>query len=738
MKIDFDQRTTPELLAVDETLLTTQNGYLGVRGCFEEDTPYKSHRGTYLNGVYDTTPIHYEENAFGFPQTSETILNLPDAQTIKIFVDCEPIDLKSAKILDLKRAFDTKKGIVTRSVLYETKQGFQLWFHTKRLAHLKYLPLFMIDMTIESVNYEGSLDIGSVIETRVTNLIDNEDMRLGHHTLQPIVESMGFEDQIGIVKAKTSQSQIDLITLMHHSDSFDLRADDSMLIAEKTIDLNKGMSYRFQKKVVYLHSLETQDLKEETTQWKTLLNTLSYEELYETQTQAIDQLNPYMDITIDANTPSLNESIQYALYQLYTSGAYSQHVNIPAKGLTGEGYQGHTFWDTEIYMMPFFMQMSQENAKHLLLNRFNQLGQAKHEANLLGAKEGVKFAWRTITGRESSAYFLASTAQYHINSDIAYAIIQYDLLYQDATFMHKHGIKILIETARFFKSIVHDYHGHYHLHGVTGPDEYNALVDDNYYTNSMLKYHLNYLIQWVKNHDYHIDKEELRLFQDIEERLYLGFDKTLNIDVQDRSFLSKKPLNYEAIPDEQKPWLLSQHPLTIYRHQILKQADTILSHFLLHNRPIDIMQASMAFYEPKTTHDSSLSYCIHSAQYAKLNQIDKAYEYFMKTLRLDLDNTHKNTFHGLHVANLGGIYLGLLYGFMGYEIKESIHLYPRLPKEWRKLVLTCRLIKEGSLKITLTHTDIQFEASKDARIYVHDSEVQLVAYEPLTIHHSWF
>jgi len=741
MILTRNNRLTKEELAIDETVLTTQNGYLGIRASFEENgLDLSSHRGCYLNGVYDTEPIPYGEKAYGFPETTETIVNLPDTQTIEVYLNDEPVNLHSAKILKLKRAFDLENGWVLRSVLYETKEGYQLWFHSKRITHLKHLPLFMIDFTIESVNYEGKITIESSLNPHVHNFSDASDIRVNSkkNTYLNVLATEIKNKNNGVLKVQTLNSKIDIAVIMTHSTDFDLTIVDGVIKAKKQRYIGKDSPVQFQKKVIYLNTLYTKELNQSIQKWLQFLSTTSLEEIYASHIKALKILKPIQTLKITSNKKDLNETIHYALYQLYMSGASHEWVNIPAKGLTGEGYQGHTFWDTEIYMLPFFMQVDPIKAKSLLIHRYHQLDHARNEARILGVEEGVKFAWRTITGKETSSYYPASTAQYHINSAIAYAVIQYDKLFQDVTFMNDYGFELLLETARFFKSVVHEYEGYFHLHHVTGPDEYSAVVDDNYYTNRMLKYHLSHLISYIEKEGLKVDADELNLFKAIEERIFLPFDETLNIDVQDASFLSKKPFDFKNLPETKKPLLLHFHPLTIYRHQILKQADTILSHLLLFDRPLDVMNDSMAYYEPKTIHDSSLSDCVHAAQYAKLSDLDKALHYFDKTLRIDLDNTHKNTFHGLHVANLGGIYFSLLYGFIGYEIKDLIHVSPKLPKTWDQLTLSFRLIQSGHVLLHMTHEQLELTASKDTHIKVHGQEVTLLKDTKKVIPQIWF
>jgi alpha,alpha-trehalose phosphorylase len=740
MILTRNHRINKEDLFVDEAILTTQNGYIGIRGCFEEGIPYKeTHRGSYINGIYDTHVIPYGERAYGFPELGESMVNLPDAQIIQLFIEGEEVNLKTSKILTLKRSMDLAHGMALRSVLYETPKGYQIWIHTKRLAHLKYHPLFLIDMTIESVNYEGSIDIRSNCDANVANFKDPKDIRMNHEDRAPIqLKSMTYEDSISVMSVTTQHSNIDVVMLMAHSDSFEFRTYEKKMMMENSIHIDPNHPYTFQKKVIYLNSKDHKDLSKAIKEWKTFLKEKSLNHLYETHQQTLSKIHPFIALEIESEDLSMNESIQYALYQLYTSGAYNETVNIPAKGLTGEGYEGHTFWDTEIYMFPFFLQVDLEKAKSLLIHRHHQLDAARKEARLLGVEEGVKFAWRTITGKENSSYYAASTAQYHINSDIAYAVIQYYRLTRDESFMKDYGFELLLETARFFKTVVHDYDGHYHLHHVTGPDEYNAVIDDNYYTNALLKYHLTFLIEYIQTHQVTLSLEEISLFNSIKDRIYLGFDKKLGIDIQDASFLSKKPWDLNHLKSDQRPLLNHFHPLTIYRHQVLKQADTVLSHLLLSNRPNKVMETSMHYYEPKTTHDSSLSYCVHAAQYARLSQLEKAHEYFLKTLRLDLDNTHKNTAHGLHVANLGGIYFSLLYGFIGYEIKDEIAIYPRLPHAWTSLKMMIRIRPTTLIELRLTHQELWLTANEDTDLNVHGKKEYLKKNETKILANEWF
>ena len=741
MVLHRDHRTDIASLAIDETILATQNNYLGVRANFEENVPYQTTiRGTYINGFYDTHTIPYGESAYGFPEKGETIVNVPDAQTITLWLGETPVNLNYAKLIELKRRYHLKDGFTTRSALYEMMDGVQLWIHTKRLTHLSFKPLFMIDYTVESVNYDGEIRIESRLDGNVENTVSTTDMRAGTHEAKRLKTTH--------IDAQEDRAQMDVETLsthfqctvgLTHSEPFHYEALNDAISATKTIQLTRGDSFSFQKFALYYNNLDHEEVESLLESGYHFVEMTSLNDIYSMQKSALEGFNPFGEIHIKTKqTSTLNESITYNLYQLYTAGAHSPRTNIPAKGLTGEGYEGHTFWDSEIYMLPFFMQADPKLALNLLEYRYYHLEAARQEAYKLGNPEGVKYAWRTISGQETSAYYPASTAQYHINSDIAYAVIQYYRLYHDETFMVHKGFPILLETARFFKDLVTKHDGAYHLHHVTGPDEYNAVVDDNYYTNAMLKYHLEFLLDYTKLRTDWIDEEERALFQDIVNHLYLPFNESLNIDLQDASFLSKKSIDLTTIPEDKKPLLLHYHPLTIYRYQVLKQADTVLAHMLLFNRPEAVMKDSFAFYEKRTTHDSSLSYCVHATQAAKLGDIEKAYEYFIKTVDLDLTDSHKNTFHGLHLANLGGVYLAILYGFIGYTVDTPVSITPRLPSAWKVLSMKIRLNKSATATLELTHKTLTLNADAESKIRVHGTLLDLEENVPRTIPNSWF
>jgi alpha,alpha-trehalose phosphorylase len=391
----------------------------------------------------------------------------------------------------------------------------------------------------------------------------------------------------------------------------------------------------------------------------------------------------------------LDSSVHYNLYQLIQSVAKDPHGNIAAKGLSGEGYEGHYFWDTEMYLQPFFTLTIPEIAKNLVRYRYSILGHARENAKLLGHKKGAAYPWRTIMGEECSGHYPSGSAQYHISGDVAYAVIAYYLATGDLDLIEECGAEIVMETARLWMQLGNYYKGKFYINEVTGPDEYTCLVNNNYYTNLIAKHNLRWAVKFYEllkakgsekalSQKIGLHPEELTEFQEASEKMYLPYDEELGINPQDDSFLQKRPWDLSTITEDEKPLLMHYHPMYLYRHMICKQADTVLAHFILEDeQDEETIRKSFAFYETVTTHDSSLSTCIFSVVASKLGLSEKAYKYFGDSAKLDLFNTHKNTKDGIHTANMGGTYMAIVYGFGGLRIKEmGLFLNPSLPAGW--------------------------------------------------------
>ncbi|MFD2044219.1 glycoside hydrolase family 65 protein [Ornithinibacillus salinisoli] len=690
-------------LLVNESLLSLGNGYLGVRGNFEEGyhEGYKSIRGTYINAFHDETEITYGEKLYAFPDTQQKLVNIIDGQGVYIYLDDERFSLFEGEILDFERNLHVNTGFAERIIHWKSPKGKEVKLHFRRIVSFETKELFAIDVSVEPVQNVEQIKIISTVEGDVSNYVDKNDPRVasGHAKRLHVTEVKKQEDY-SIVKDTTYVTNLEVAcataTRVNRSNSYECHVTDTGVEEEYVFAGSEIV--RFTKFNVYTDTLRHgKTVIEQAVSIQDKLANRTFEDLLQAQQQYLDHFWSKSDIEIEGDD-KLQEGIRFNLYQLLQSVGKDSVSNIAAKGLSGEGYEGHYFWDTEIYMFPVFLMTNPEIAKQLLLHRYSILDSARERAKEMGHRKGALYPWRTITGGESSAFFPAGTAQYHISADIAYSFIQYYLVTKDEAFLQEYMAEVLFETARLWSDTGHMLDGQFRIDDVTGPDEYTCIVNNNYYTNVMAKHNLLWaaklyrklkekgaLDQLAERLD--LSEQEAKEWQEAGENMYLPYDESRKINAQDDSFLKKERWDLENTPKDKFPLLLNYHPLTLYRYQVCKQADTVLAHFLLEDeQDEETIKSSYDYYEQITTHDSSLSYCVFSIMGSKLGYDEKAYAYFNETARLDLDNTHGNTKDGLHMANMGGTWLAIVFGFAGLRVKESgISLQPTLPKKWKSL-----------------------------------------------------
>lgn len=720
MAILQSNKKDPIDLLADESIFSTSNQILGVRGNFAEGygSHYKTIRGTYINGVFGEYKYHYGEKGYAFPEKGQIIVNLPDPQTIYIIVQGSQVDLEHAQLVDLSRTFDTLKGTSYRKALYRTKEGYEFTIEETRLTSLKYKEVFMLDYQITSHNFQGKVDLYSTLDASVSNVRDEDDPRMSDVQDQ-LFDVTSISEKDRHIAIQTRKTNFDVYMTMNHSDQMDYHVEDKAIVGKKTLKMGRGSSYRVKKTVVYTSSKYHRNLKEENIAIQKKVEEI---DLYQSQIASIN--DAHIHDTVQIYDEEINNIVHYNLYQLYTSGGADEFSNIPAKGLSGEGYEGHYFWDTDIYMFMFFLMNNKNIAKNLLMFRYNTLDQAIVRARELGHKRGAKYPWRTIDGREVSPYFPAGTAQYHINGAIAHSFIQYFHVTNDSAFILDKGFKVLYETAIMYLEIGHFYKGEFHINSVTGPDEYTAIVNNNFYTNKMAQHHMRFVLKFYEDHkeelDDLVDDEVMNEMRQASEHIVLPFDEEKKIHAQDDHFLAKKKMDFQHL---KKPMLLHYHPLSIYRAQVCKQADVVLAHYLLDDEPFEVMKNSLDYYEEITTHDSSLSKCIFSIMYARTGNKEKAYEYFDEQVRMDVDNTLSNTHHGLHVANMGGTYLTIVSGFLGLRTNNGLSIRPYRPNAWKGYQVNLEY-RGVSLAFEVKDT-LKIKASEPIEIVVYGYHVRI-------------
>lgn len=461
------------------------------------------------------------------------------------------------------------------------------------------------------------------------------------------------------------------------------------------------------------------------------------------------------DIRVRTNSPkgpdrttAMQQAIRFNLFHVHQASARAETHGVPAKGLTGQAYEGHYFWDTEIYVLPFLIYTQPRLAKNLLRFRHGMLDHARERARQL-SQRGAMYPWRTINGEEASAYYAAGTAQYHINADIIYALKQYVQATGDEDFLFDEGAEMLVETARLWRDLgfFSDREGErFCIHGVTGPDEYNTVVNDNVYTNLMARHNLRYAAETVERlRDRHpalftalayktgLDPAEIGEWRRAADRMYLPYDARREVTPQDDQFLEREPWNFSRTPSDHYPLLLFYHPLTIYRHQVIKQADLVLAMFLLGDEfSADLKRRNFAYYDPLTTGDSSLSPCIQSIMAAEVGDMGKAVEYAEAGTLMDLGDVAGNVKDGCHIAAMGGVWMTFVYGFAGMrDAKGRLSFRPTLPDlleclrfrlVYRSQVLavaidqeTTRYTLEEGSGLTLLHRETIVSLSPDQR-----------------------
>ncbi len=691
-----------DALMVNETIFHNANGYIGVRSNFEEGYPdgYLSIRGSYINGFYDFTEMKQAEKLCGLAEEKQTMLNVADIQSIKLLIDGEAFGMFEGEVLSGSRFIDMEKGITGRKVLWRLKNGKEVEILIQRMASFHQLSLFTIEYAVTALNFNGWLKFISTHTGEVMNYSNPDDPRVAGESSNYLIPAEAvMEEGVSYLTSATLRSGLSVCTGVSNVLSKEGRMHTELEghKAVCTVDaaIAQGETVILTKYAVFSDSIRQPDCKAFAVKEMKQALSLTLKELYSRQRDYLARFWENCCLEIDGDD-ALSFAVRYNMYQLIQSAGKDEFSNIAAKGLSGEGYEGHYFWDTEMYIQPFFILTMPEIAKSLIEYRYRILDYARENARIMGHTKGALYPWRTIMGKECSGYFPSGSAAYHINGDIAYSVVTYYLATKDLDFIAEKGGEILFETARLWMDAGNFHKGLFRINEVTGPDEYTCMVNNNYYTNVSAKYNLYWAVKFydmlIKAGKLKpvVDKtglseEEIKEFERAAKAMYLPYDDTLKINPQDDSFLEKKVWDLENTPKDKFPLLLHYHPLYLYRHQVCKQADTVLAHFIFEDaQSLETIRNSFEYYEKITTHDSSLSTCIFSIVASKLGYKEKAYGYFGDSAKLDLFNTHKNTKDGIHTANMGGNYMAIVYGFGGLRIKENgLYLAPALPKAWR-------------------------------------------------------
>ena len=698
-------------LMLNETLFHNANGYIGVRGCYEEGYApgYKTIRGTYINGFYDYAPMPQAEKLYGLCEKKQTMLNVADTQGIRVSMDGESFSMFEGSVLESERKLDMCAGVTERHVLWKSQGGYKYDINIRRMASFEVPNLFLIEYRVRFLDHSGRLILESDHLGDTRNYCDPSDPRVAGESHEHLIpEKALVRDNVTYLSTQTSASMLSMCSAVtgrvfiknkegrseEVKADIDIKEDGHRFIRKIRVDLNVSEEAILYKFCVFTDSVRCRDPLAAAEKIVKDVTGRNVKDLYEIQKDYLRKCWERSALTIEGDD-ELDMALKYNTYQLLQSAGRDEHSNVAAKGLSGEGYEGHYFWDTEMYMQPFFTMTNPEISKNLISYRYSTLDAARENARLLGHKKGALYPWRTIEGSECSGYFPSGTAQYHIDGDIAYSVVAYYLATGDYDFVAGKGAEIVFETARLWMDVGNYDKDRFVINCVTGPDEYTCLVNNNYFTNVSAKYNLYWAVKFYYmllekgNLDtiarIGLTGREVDEFKEACDKMYLPYDEEKGINPQDDSFLSKKEWDFAGTPVSDYPLLLHYHPLYIYRYQVCKQADTVLAHFIYEDaQSLETIRRSFEYYELVTTHDSSLSTCIYSIMAARLKLVDKAYKYFGDSAKLDLFNLHHNTKDGIHTANMGGNYMAVVYGFGGLRIKEDgLHLDPVIPQVWK-------------------------------------------------------
>jgi trehalose/maltose hydrolase-like predicted phosphorylase len=706
----------PETLAVAESLFSLSNGYVGIRGTLDEVEPHGS-RGTYLSGVYETHPLSYPEGGYGHPEEGQALLTVADGTPLRLLVDGVPLDVREARPHVHERTLDLRAGTLDRRVRWTALSGTSMEVSSRRIVSLTEPSVYAVRYEVSALDGPAHVLVRSELadgEATPTG-VDNDDPRVAgalDHAFEPLAQACTAAG--GALAARTRRSGISVAAAVGHEidrGRVSAHADQDRVVVTVAADLRPGESLTIVKAVGFSWSHDTaaDSLVGKASAAVASALDLGWEGLLAGQRAVLDELWATADVEVDGD-PELQQALRYSVFQLFCSAACISGAPVGAKGLTGMGYSGHTFWDVEGFVLPALALLRPAAAARLLRWRSATLDLARERARTLGY-EGAAFAWRTISGREVSAYWPASTAAMHVNADIARAF----WLYQNITgedLDSVGGLEVLVETARLWMSIGHeDAAGSWHLFGMTGPDEYTGVVDDNVFTNLMARRNLVRAAEACRRLEARavgmgVDHAETSSWRAAAEAVHVPWDEGLRVHPMNENFTSYREWRFEDERDSY-PVQEHQHYARIYRHQVLKQADLVQAlWWCREDFTAEEVARDLDYYEARTVRDSSLSAAVQAVVCAQAQHPDLALRYLRECALVDLRDVQGDTAKGLHLAAVAGAWLAFVAGLGGLrEDGEELEIAPLLPSPlsrtayhvtWRGRLLRVETTREGT------------------------------------------
>jgi alpha,alpha-trehalose phosphorylase len=722
------------------------NGHIGLRGNLDEGEP-QGLPGSYLNGVYEEHALPYAEAGYGYPEAGQTAVNVTNAKIIRLLVDDEPFDVRSGRLRSHERVLDFRAGVLRRRADWVSPAGQQVRVSSVRLVSLAQRAVTAVLYEVEPIDTGARLVIQS-------ELVANEQMpSAGADPRAPAPlgavlrsEQFSHRDAHAVLVHRTGKSGLRIAAGMDHlvegPPGTETATESSADLARMTImaDAQPGERLRIVKLLAYGWSSRrsTPALRDQVAAALFEARRTGWDGLLASQRAYLEDFWERADVELEGDV-ELQQAVRFALFHTLQAGARSEGRAIAAKGLTGPGYDGHAFWDTESFVLPVLTYTAPHAARDALRWRHATLSSARDRAKLLGL-EGAAFPWRTIDGRECSGYWPAGTAAFHIGADIADAVGRYHAATDDEAFERETGLELLVETARLWRSLGHhDHSGRFRIDGVTGPDEYSAVADNNVYTNLMAQRNLRLAADAVDRHPHRaaelgVDPKETAGWRDAAQAILIPFDEQLGVHPQAEGFAEHEPWDFEDTAPEQYPLMLHFPYGQLYRKQVVKQADLVLA---LHLRG-DAFTAQdkardFAYYEPLTVRDSSLSACTQAVIAAEVGHLELAYDYFGEAALIDLENLERNTRDGLHIASLAGAWIVAVAGFGGMrDHNGALSFAPRLPRRLTRLAFGM-CFRDRRLRVEVTHDHARYSLLQGAALHVihHGQAIDVTTHQPV-------
>jgi len=732
-----------DTLAQSESLFALSNGHIGLRGNLDEGEPHAI-LGSYLSGFYEQRPLPYAEGGYGYPEDGQSLVNVTNGKLIRLLVEDEPLDLRYGTLRSHERTLDLRAGTLERRFEWVSPAGVAIRVRTTRLVSFVHRAAAAICYEVEAVDRPVRLILQSELVANEDQADVSGDPRRGEvlkHPLEAVLQD--HERQGALLIHRTRRSSLLVAAGMDHV----VDAPDAVVEQDVREDwartrvactLRPGQRLQVVKVLAYGWSARrtAPAMRDQVAAALSGARLAGWDGLVRDQRRYLDAFWEAADVEVEGDEV-IQQAVRFALFHVLQAGARTEQRAIGAKGLTGPGYDGHAFWDTEGFVLPLLSLTVPDAAADALRWRASILPAARERAATLGLA-GAAFPWRTVSGKECSAYWPAGTAGYHVNADIAYAVAAHVSITGDADFEREVGLPLLVETARLWMSLGNvDRRGRWHINGVTGPDEYSAVQNDNIFTNLMAARNLAAAADACDRHpdgaaEHAVTAEEVASWRAACAAVYLPYEEDLGVHQQARHFTDLAEWPFEDYQDRY-PLLLHAPYVQLYSWQVVKQADLVLAmHWCGEAFTAEQKARNVNYYEQRTVRDSSLSACTQAVMCAEVGHLDLAHRYAREAALVDLRDLHHNSGDGVHIASLAGAWSALVAGFGGLRVQDGkLRIDPALPPGIRRL--SFRLRWQGQrLCVSVDHDEVVLEAPDGTvQLLVDGEAVEVTSDVPL-------